>query len=354
MDTTPSFRWPATALSAVALIPLMSAAPSASAAEGGSSHYLPGAIGDFGLALPPKPGWQLANITWVQSGDVDAAVLQDQVNFGLDVDVVLDMLAGFYTFDRQVLGARYTVGAIVPFGRAELSASLEGPQGNRLEADDSRFDLSDAALVPLQLNWTQGNLHLELSESVILPTGGYDTDEVINLGRNYWSFDTVAALTWLNAETGTEVSVAPGVIHSQRRHGLPDRHGIPPRRGGQPVPLAELRRRAAGLLVRPAHRRQRRGDPTGGLRIRILRPRGRFSVDPGLRRWRRLDLRQVDGRPPCQEPLRVDLRPADDRLDPLTTPPRHATPTRPDSARDHAGGEASAGAGSRHARQSWS
>lgn len=215
---------PATVLPLLAAA-LLAGAEATSAAEGGASHYLPGAIGDFGLALPPPPGLQLANLTWVQSGEVDAAVLQDRVNFGLDVDVVLDLLAGFYAFDGEVLGGRYSVGAIVPFGRAALDASVEASDGRRRRADDSSFDLADVALVPLQLNWSNGNLHYELSESIILPTGGYSTDEAVNLGRNYWSVDTVAAVTWLNAETGTEVSVAPGVMWNTRNEDTDYRTG---------------------------------------------------------------------------------------------------------------------------------
>ena len=34
----------------------------------------------------------------------------------------------------------------------------------------------------------------------------------VNIGRNYWSFDTVMAATWFNAETGTELSVIPGLM----------------------------------------------------------------------------------------------------------------------------------------------
>jgi hypothetical protein len=34
------------------------------AAEGASSHYLPGAGGDIFLALPPEPGLQVADTLW--------------------------------------------------------------------------------------------------------------------------------------------------------------------------------------------------------------------------------------------------------------------------------------------------
>ncbi len=40
--------------------------------------------------------------------------------------------------------------------------------------------------------------------------GGYDVGSAANFGRNYWSFDTVGAITWINAKIGTEVSIVPG------------------------------------------------------------------------------------------------------------------------------------------------
>ena len=47
---------------------------------------------------------------------------------------------------------------------------------------------------------------------VIAPTGHYDTNAVINVGRNYWAFDTQLALTWFDKATGTELSVLSGLM----------------------------------------------------------------------------------------------------------------------------------------------
>lgn len=102
------------------------AASQALAAEGAASHYLPGVAGDFGVALPPDPGLQVANVLWFQSGDVGATVLQGQVNVGLDVETVLDIVAATYTFDTTFLGGRYTVGLAIPFGYAKLDALATG------------------------------------------------------------------------------------------------------------------------------------------------------------------------------------------------------------------------------------
>jgi len=182
------------------------------AAEGGASHYLPGTAGDIALAVASEPGLQVANTFWFQSGDVGATVLEGAVRFGVDADVFLNLAYGAYTFDRSVLGGRYTIGALVPFGHTKIDASTVGPLGGRIASSDTSFDLSDIAIIPVQLNWNSGNFHFKLAEAIIAPSGGYDVDDLANLGRNHWSFDTVGAATWLNLETGTEISVAPGIM----------------------------------------------------------------------------------------------------------------------------------------------
>ena len=187
-------------------------AGNAQAAEGAASHYLPGTAGDILFAQPPKPGWQAAGMLWYQSGNVSRAVLQGRVNLSLDLDLFLAIPSATYTFEQPVLGGTYTVGFAVPFGYANLDAQATFPiLGVRGVSDDS-FDLSDMVFTPVQLNWKDGAVSFKLAENIIAPTGGYDTGDVVNLGRNYWSFDTIAAVTWFHEKTGTAVDLAPGIM----------------------------------------------------------------------------------------------------------------------------------------------
>jgi hypothetical protein len=199
-------------MAAAALIAVIElASPKAQAAEGGSSHYLPGAAGDLLLAAPPPPGLLAANTVWWQSGSAGAVVLQGQVNVGLDVDVVLDLAAFSYTFEEPVLDGTYSVGALVPFGYAELDGRVTGPGGSISASGDST-NLSDIAFIPVQLNWQLGQVSLKFAEVVVAPTGAYDVDKAVNLGRNYWSFDTTGAITWMDESGSMELSFAPGLM----------------------------------------------------------------------------------------------------------------------------------------------
>ncbi|MGB5985688.1 MAG: transporter [Desulfobacterales bacterium] len=184
------------------------------AAEGASSHYLPGAGGDIFLALPPEPGFQVADTLWYQTGSTGTAVLEGLVSIGIDLDLFLNLASLSYTFEKPVLGGRYTIGAAIPFGYGEMNGKVTGPRGGRIDFSDDSFDLSDIAIIPIQMNWNSGRWSFKLWESIVAPTGGYDAtgSDLVNLGRNYWSFDTVGAVTWFNPDSGTEVSVAPGVM----------------------------------------------------------------------------------------------------------------------------------------------
>lgn len=194
------------------LITILGHERAAQATEGANSHYLPGTAGDVLIAQSPKPGLQVAITNWYQTGDADTAVLQGKVGVSLDLDLYLAIPTAFYTFEKPILGGTYTTGIAVPFGYAKLDASLTGPLGNFIEADEDSFNLADIAFTPLQLNWYLGNFHFKIAEVIIIPTGAYDTDDAVNLGRNYWSFDTVAGITWFYESTGTAISLAPGIM----------------------------------------------------------------------------------------------------------------------------------------------
>jgi len=174
------------------------------AAEGAFSHYLPASV-DIFLALPPEPGFLAANTFWYQSGSVGETVLDGRVDLNLDISNFLNLTALTYTFGQSILGGRYTAGVLVPFGNVDLDATLIGPFGGRYPTSESSFDISDIALIPFQMNWATGPWSFKLSEVIVAPTGGYSESELVNLGRNYWSFDTVTAVTWFDPEKGTEL-----------------------------------------------------------------------------------------------------------------------------------------------------
>jgi hypothetical protein len=196
---------------AVTIITFFFTASSAYGAEGASSNYFPGSYGDFAVAAAPNPGFTFLNYNLFVEGDVERTVLQGRVDTSLDTFAYVNMSLLLYAFEEPVMGGRFAIGGFLPLGYASLETDVVGPT-NTFSIDDSVTALGDIALLPASFYWDSGNWHFNLYEIVMTPTGQYDVDNNINMGRNYWSFDTVFALTHLDMDGGREYSFAAGYM----------------------------------------------------------------------------------------------------------------------------------------------
>ncbi len=198
-------------MQAVLLGTVISAAPS-NAAEGASSNYFPGSYGNLLVAAAPEPGF----IVWSQNlfygATAERAVLQGRVNVDLETDAYFTLINAYWVHDLPSLGARFLFGGFLPFGYASLEAGIAPTAGPAVAVEEDRFAFGDMAIVPASLYWSLGPLQLNAYQTVIAPTGQYDADDAVNIGRNYWSFDSVLAATWFHESSATDVSAVLGVM----------------------------------------------------------------------------------------------------------------------------------------------
>lgn len=191
---------------------LMVVQPAAYATEGASSYYFPGSSTTFAVAATPKPGFMVANQMLIYSGSAEKAVLGGRERLSLKANAVYNYMGGSYTFKKPVLGGKMLqVGAFVPVGYMDLEASLASLSGER----NSRTRIGDTML-SAALFWKQGDLHYKLNQTIMVPTGAYSKDQIANVGRNYWGFDTSLSLMWLNLKEGWEISITPGIMLNTR------------------------------------------------------------------------------------------------------------------------------------------
>ena len=181
------------------------------AAEGASSNYFPGGYGDYAVATAPNPGLIYVNYNLFVNADVERTVLQGRVNVEFETSAYINMSTFIYAFEQPVLGARFAIAGFLPLGYADIDARLVGPTGS-VAVKDSETALGDITLMPASFYWNKDNWHFNLYELVVTPTGQYDVGNNINLGRNYWGFDTVFAMTNLNLNTGREFSLVTGFV----------------------------------------------------------------------------------------------------------------------------------------------
>ena len=185
----------------------------AQATEGGSSYYFPGASATFGVAIPPEPGFMMADQLIYYNGNASRAVLHGHVNLNLKSNALYNYVAGFYTFKKPVFGGRLQIGTAVPLGGVNVRAGVDTAH-HAFNTSDSSTNLGDT-MTSAALYWKKGPVFYKLVQSVFLPTGGYSTGHLANVGRNYWAFDTSLAMTWMNKK-GTEISVMPGILFNSK------------------------------------------------------------------------------------------------------------------------------------------
>jgi len=188
-------------------------AHSAEASEGAASYYFAGGFGSFMVAVPPAPGFSIASQTLMYGGQASRAVLNGRATSGLNAFALYEFLGASYVFDQPVLGGRLQVGAAVPIpSYATTMVSLQTRNFGAFSGSASDFGIGDSLLNPFALYWSFGEFNVKLTEYVVVPTGHYDINGTINVGRNYWAFDTQLGLTWFHKATRTEVSLLPGLM----------------------------------------------------------------------------------------------------------------------------------------------
>jgi hypothetical protein len=195
---------------------MISHAHRAESAEGASSNYFPGSYGSLMAASAPEPGFVTSSQNLFYAADADRAVLQGRVNTDVDIDAYYSLLNGYYVHDLPSIGARLAVGGYLSVGYARLEAEIRPTLLPPFSDDSDRFEFGDLGLVPVSLYWNAGPVAFNVYEMIIAPTGQYDERDSVNIGRNYWSFDTVAAATWFVEKTSTDLSAALGIMANTR------------------------------------------------------------------------------------------------------------------------------------------
>ncbi len=168
---------------------------SAQATEGGGGMYLNGAEGFLAGALPP-PGLYYLNYLVHYSANRLNDGNGDEVPIDFEADVTANASRFLYMSDKGILGGQF--GAYALFSLAHVSA--EASIGS-----DSKSGFGDMTVGSV-LAWHFGkNLHAAVACDINMPTGEYDEDDFASIGRNYWNFEPIIAVTYLT-EGGLELT----------------------------------------------------------------------------------------------------------------------------------------------------
>ncbi|MBA4418998.1 MAG: hypothetical protein C0392_14005 [Syntrophus sp. (in: bacteria)] len=189
------------------------------AAESSWSHYVQGTYGDFGFGLTPAAGFSFRNDLIYNNSSVGQHIFGGRAYAHATQNSVIDLMKFFYFFDVPIISGRVGFGALVPgVINANADAKLSaGPFHVGGSGHGNGF--ADIAALPLIVNVNKGNFHVSFLPAIYLPTGYYNSNKLVSLGRNYYSVDLNTGFTWLDPKLGLEASFNVGYMVNSSNNG---------------------------------------------------------------------------------------------------------------------------------------
>lgn len=178
--------------------------PVSMAAEGGTTHDLPGGTATLIDLAPTQPGWVVQPIYFHYSGKASASgaiPVAGTLALSLEADSDALLLGGLYTFAQSLLGARYSAGTYLPYVWISADATLDTPLG-KVRRRDRTSGVGDMILIPAMLAWESGFWQFNALLPVYAPTGEFQTGRLANPGLNYWTFTPTLGTSYNNDKTG--------------------------------------------------------------------------------------------------------------------------------------------------------
>ena len=184
----------------------------ASAEEGGSGHYAPGATADFIDALPGKPAWVFADAFTYYHGDATPPIdFAGKTTLNAHATLYADSIFALYETPLTLLGGNYAVGTVIPYVWLKVDANIKSIGPINPKQSDSTSGLGDIELLPFMLGWTNAlDMKYDVRLGIYTPTGAYEKGQLANAGRNYWTFEPALSFSWLSTKIGTEFTAFGG------------------------------------------------------------------------------------------------------------------------------------------------
>lgn len=201
---------------AVAAIAAVMPPALSNAAEGGVGFYLLGSKGPAAAVTPP-PGIYFQNDLYFFTGDVGAGAqlpTGGKLAVGVDGSAIIELPTLIWVLPEDIAGGHLGLTVSLPIGWKKTSADLTvaGPLGGSGGASvrDEVFTVGDPVVGGF-LGWQSGNFHWQVGTMINVPIGDYQKGEISNIAFNHWGADVFAGATWLDPETGLDLSGVVGV-----------------------------------------------------------------------------------------------------------------------------------------------
>ena len=164
----------------------------------------------------PPPGVYFSDTVWFYEGSAGADRRFPSgrtIEAGVNERFAIDAATLSWFTDAKFLGGTLGFAATLPFGWEKTSTSAEftGPLLTLAHGrSESATGIGDGAISGI-LGWQEGDHHWNITVTDFLPIGFYSPSSIAFLGLNRPSVDVKGAYTYLDLQTGHEISVALGI-----------------------------------------------------------------------------------------------------------------------------------------------
>jgi hypothetical protein len=187
----------------------------ANAEEGGSGHYLPGAMSSFTDGVPLEETFvaRYNFVNWDAEASANRVIpIANLVTAGADIESYANGLSLLW---RPPFGTindcwSYAMSATIPYLDIDITANVitNGIAANR---SDSISGIGDIVLMPVMLNQNiNPDFNINYRLGVYAPTGRYEVGRLANTGKNFWTIEPTVGFMYFGQKNGREASVFLG------------------------------------------------------------------------------------------------------------------------------------------------
>lgn len=186
------------------------------AAENAVGVYILGSRGPMAGFTPP-PGVYFQNDFYFYRGSANPSkelVFNAKLIAGVSASMPVDAPSLLWSTPWQIAGGNLAFSATLPIGGPRISADtqLSAPPLNAVigrNLSDSVTTIGDPYLQSM-IAWHAGNFHWTGGVGLNVPMGDYREGAMANIAFHRWAADLFAAVTYLNMQTGLDLSAAGG------------------------------------------------------------------------------------------------------------------------------------------------
>lgn len=197
-------------------VAIISPATASGAAEGGAGFYLLGSKGPA-AAITPPPGVYFQNDIYIYSGELGgnrALPTGGKLAVGVEGQAAIEIPTVIWILPEEIAGGHLGLSASLPIGwkNTDADLTLAGPLGGNAtgSVSDDAFTIGDP-LINAFVGWESGSFHWQVGTLVNIPVGDYQDGEISNIAFHHWGADVYAGATWLDPNTGLDLSGVVGM-----------------------------------------------------------------------------------------------------------------------------------------------